>query len=79
MAQLRFPRPPQHVDLRYVREPEPIRFPEEAEVPEGKRHLVLRTFLFRLLHARAAAESRVRELEEQLRRAQGGGGVSSTS
>ena len=49
MAQLRFPRPPQRAELRYVREPEPIHFPEEAEVPEGKRHLVLRTFLFRLL------------------------------
>jgi hypothetical protein len=49
MAELRFPRPLQHAVLRYVREPEPIVFPEEAEVPEGKRHLVLRTFLFRLL------------------------------
>jgi hypothetical protein len=39
----------QHAGLRYVREPEPIHFPEEAEVPEGKRHLVLRTFLFRML------------------------------
>jgi hypothetical protein len=49
MAQLRFPRPPRHAELRYVREPEPIHFPEEAEVPEGKRHLILRTFLFRVL------------------------------
>jgi Uma2 family endonuclease len=29
----------------------PIVFPEEAQVPEGKRHLVLRTFLFRLLRS----------------------------
>ena len=49
MAQLRFPRPLPLVGVRYVRAPEPIHFPEEAEVPEGKRHLILRTFLFRLL------------------------------
>jgi Uma2 family endonuclease len=49
MAQLRFPRPLPHSELQYVREPEPLEFPEEAEVPEGKRHLVLRTFLFRVL------------------------------
>jgi hypothetical protein len=49
MAQLRFPRPVPHAELRYVREPEPSHFPEEAEVLEGKRHLVLRTFLFRVL------------------------------
>jgi Putative restriction endonuclease len=36
-------------DIRHVRAPQPIVFPEEAEVPEGKRHLVLRTFLFRML------------------------------
>jgi Uma2 family endonuclease len=35
--------------VRYVREPRPIHFPEEAEVPEGKTHLILRTFLFWLL------------------------------
>jgi hypothetical protein len=28
MAQLRFPRPLAHGELRYVREPEPIHFPE---------------------------------------------------
>jgi hypothetical protein len=51
MAQLRFPRiSASRADVRYLRLPQPIHFPEEAEVPEGKRHLVLRTFLFRLLH-----------------------------
>jgi hypothetical protein len=50
MAQLRFPRMGlSRAAVRYLRAPQPIHFPEEAEVPEGKRHLVLRTFLFRLL------------------------------
>lgn len=50
MAQLRFPRTPRPLpELRYVRAPQPIDFPEEAEVPEGFQHLVLRTFLFQLL------------------------------
>jgi Uma2 family endonuclease len=50
MAQLRFPRTPhRHPELRYVRAPEPVEFPEEAEVPESYAHLVVRTFLFRLL------------------------------
>jgi len=49
MAQLRFPRPLQHAELRYVRAPEPIVFPEEEEVPEGLPHLLVRTFLFQLL------------------------------
>jgi Uma2 family endonuclease len=49
MAQLRFPLPAQAAALRYVRAPEPILFPEEEEVPEGYVHLVVRTFLFRLL------------------------------
>jgi Uma2 family endonuclease len=49
MAQLRFPRTPARPELHYVRAPEPIRFPEEEEVPEGYAHLVVRTFLFRLL------------------------------
>ena len=49
MAQLRFPLPPTSEPLRYVRAPEPIRFPEEEEVPEGYSHLVVRAFLFRLL------------------------------
>lgn len=50
MAQLRLPQasltPP---DVRHLRAPQPIHFPEEAEVPEGKTHLILRTFLFALL------------------------------
>ena len=50
MAQLRFPPASKPLpELRYVRAPEPIVFPDEAEVPEGKRHLILRTFLFRML------------------------------
>ncbi|HEY2517709.1 MAG TPA: Uma2 family endonuclease, partial [Polyangiaceae bacterium] len=50
MAQLRFPRmSPSLAELRYVRAPRPIEFPEEGEVPEGFAHLVVRTFLFRLL------------------------------
>jgi Uma2 family endonuclease len=32
-----------------VREPEPVEFPEQELMPESKTHLVLRTFLFRLL------------------------------
>ena len=39
------PRP----DLRYTRAPVPLHFPEEAEMPEGKTHLTLRTFLYQLL------------------------------
>ncbi len=35
--------------LRYVRAPVPVVFPSEAEVPETKRHLKLRTLLFELL------------------------------
>jgi Uma2 family endonuclease len=50
MAQLRFP---QHArfrpEVRYVRAPEPLVFPEEEEVPEGSAHLVVRTFLYGLL------------------------------
>ncbi len=50
MAQLRFPRPSRTLpEVTYVRAPEPVFFPEEALVPEGKTHLILRTFLFRLL------------------------------
>jgi Uma2 family endonuclease len=49
MAQLPFPRTRPLPEMRYVRAPEPIHFPEEAQVPEGKRHLALRTFLFRVL------------------------------
>ena len=35
--------------LRYLRDPKPLHFPEEAEVPESKTHLTLRTFLYQLL------------------------------
>jgi Uma2 family endonuclease len=49
MAQLHFPRTRSVPELRYVRAPEPLDFPEEALMPESKTHLVLRTFLFRLL------------------------------
>src|SRR5258706_6718026 len=35
--------------VQHQRAPRPIKFPEEELVPEGKTHLVLRTFLFRLL------------------------------
>jgi Uma2 family endonuclease len=50
MAQLRLPHPsPTPPAVRHLRPPQPIHFPEEAEVPEGKTHLILRTFLFALL------------------------------
>ena len=49
MAQLRFPVPRPLGELRYVRAAEPVDFPEEAEVPEGYAHLIVRTFLFQLL------------------------------
>jgi len=49
VAQPPFPRSRPLPELRYVRAPEPIAFPECAEVPEGKRHLALRTFLWRVL------------------------------
>lgn len=49
MAQLRFPHDRPHPELRYVRAPEPLVFPEEEEVPEGLPHLLVRTFLFQLL------------------------------
>src|SRR5271166_975229 len=60
MAQHRFPRTLQpRADVRHLRAPEPIVYPEEAEVPEGKRHLVLRTFLFRLLRFALGPEHHV--------------------
>jgi hypothetical protein len=49
VAQPPFPRTRPLPTLRYVRAPEPIVFPEEADVPEGKRHLTLRTCLWRVL------------------------------
>jgi hypothetical protein len=50
MAQLRLPHPsPTAPEVRHLRAPQPIHFPEGAEVPEGKTHLILRAFLFALL------------------------------
>ena len=50
MAQLRFPLATTgRAELPHVREPAPVHFPVEEEVPEGFAHLVVRTFLFRLL------------------------------
>jgi Uma2 family endonuclease len=49
MAQLRFPQIGPRPELRYVRAPEPVVFPEEEEVPEGSAHLIVRTFLYQLL------------------------------
>src|SRR5262249_38323865 len=48
MAQLRLP-PTTRPIVTPPRPPRPIDFPEAAVMPEGKTHLVLRTFLFRLL------------------------------
>jgi hypothetical protein len=51
MAQTRLPVLERSVrpELRYVRAPRPLHFPEQELMPEGKRHLVLRTFLWQLL------------------------------
>jgi Uma2 family endonuclease len=49
VAQPPFPRTRPLPELRYIRAPQPIVFPEEAEVPEGLRHLALRTCLWRVL------------------------------
>jgi Uma2 family endonuclease len=50
MAQLRIPHPARsRPDVRHVRAPNRLVFPEEAQVPEGKTHLEVRTFLYRLL------------------------------
>jgi Uma2 family endonuclease len=49
MAQLPFRRTGRPPEVRYLRAPEPIEFPEEELMPESKWHLVLRIFLFRLL------------------------------
>jgi hypothetical protein len=46
-------------ELRYVRAPEPVEFPEEALVPESKTRLVLRIFLFRLLRFALGPSHRV--------------------
>jgi Uma2 family endonuclease len=42
---------------RYLRPPAAVHFPEEAEVPEGKRHLQLRTLLFQFLELAFAHEA----------------------
>jgi Putative restriction endonuclease len=44
-------RPRSSAPVRYRRSPTPVRFPEEATVPETKRHLKLRTLLFHVLEA----------------------------
>ncbi|WP_394845734.1 Uma2 family endonuclease [Pendulispora brunnea] len=49
MSQSAVPRLRDLPPVRYVRDPEPVHFPEEEEVPEGYVHLLLRTFLFELL------------------------------
>ena len=36
-------------NVRYVRAPLPVHFPVEAEVPESKRHLLLRTLVYQFL------------------------------
>jgi Uma2 family endonuclease len=59
MAQLRFPPSRPHPELLYVRAPKPIEFPEQELMPESKTHLVLRTFLFRLLRCALGANHRV--------------------
>jgi Uma2 family endonuclease len=44
---------------RYVRAPERLEFPSEAEVPETTLHLVLRTFLFQLLRFTWGEQARI--------------------
>ena len=44
---------------RYLRPPAGLHFPEEAEVPEGKRHLELRTLLYLFLQPAFAHEAGV--------------------
>jgi len=57
MVALRIPAGPAP-RVRHLRAPRPIHFPVEEQVPEGKRHLILRTFLFRMLrHALGPAHS----------------------
>jgi Uma2 family endonuclease len=45
--------------LRYVRAPVPLVFPSEAEVPETKRHLKLRTLLYELLELAFADQAAI--------------------
>lgn len=42
-------RPIEHPRAQYLRKPEPVVFPVEAEVPESRRHLELRTALYLIL------------------------------
>lgn len=59
MAQLPLLTNVQAAELVHLRAPQPIHFPEEAEGPESKRHLLLRTFLFRLLRFALGSEHSV--------------------
>ncbi len=43
--------------VKHVRRPAPLHFPEEATVPESKRHLDLRTFLYQVLRGFADRHS----------------------
>jgi len=45
--------------IRHVRAPRPIHFPSEAEVPETKRHLDLRTALYLILKRELAAKAHI--------------------
>jgi len=45
--------------VRHRRPLQPIHFPDDAEVPEGKLHLTLRTFLYQLLKFALGAEHSV--------------------
>jgi Uma2 family endonuclease len=44
---------------RYLSAPVPVHFPSEAEVPESKLHLELRTLLYQILRYAFAAESSI--------------------
>jgi Uma2 family endonuclease len=46
-------------ELKYVRAPVPLLFPSEAEVPETKRHLKLRTLLYELLELAFAEQAAI--------------------
>jgi Uma2 family endonuclease len=59
MAQLRFPVTRPRHELRYVRAPEPVEFPEQELVPESMSHFMLRTFLFRALRFALGPNHRV--------------------
>lgn len=45
--------------FRYLRAPQPVRFPESAEMPETKLHLELRTLLYQLLSWAFAKEAQI--------------------